>query len=150
MSNSLNEPALFRRRAKTAAIVIGTALALSASARADVTVIVNAANNATLDDETISSLFLGQARSFPGGGEVTPINQKDSSGAAQEFTTQYLKKTAPQLRAYWAKQVFTGTGRPPKELEGDEAVMKFVAATPGAIGYVDSAKLGPGVKPAKK
>jgi ABC-type phosphate transport system substrate-binding protein len=123
---------------------------LSLPVWAEVTVIVNASNNTTLDDDTISNLFLGQARSFAGGTEATPVNQAAGSNAAQEFSTKFLKKTPPQLRAFWAKQVFTGGSKPPKELDGDEAVMKFVASTPGAIGYVETTKLIAGVKAVKR
>lgn len=125
------------------------ALMAAAAAHAEVTVIVHAGNNAAVDDDTVAALFLGQTRSFPGGAEAVPVNQKDSP-AAQEFAARYLKKTPPQLRAYWAKQVFTGGSRPPKELDGDDAVLKFVATTPGAIGYVEGAKLPAGVKAVRK
>lgn len=125
------------------------AAALSPLAHAEVTVIVNAANTASLDDEAVAALFLGQAKTFAGGTEAVPVNQKDSAAATGEFAGRYLKKTPAQLRAFWAKQVFTGAGRPPKELDGDEAVIKFVAATPGAIGYIEG-KPGPGVKAVKK
>lgn len=125
------------------------AASLSPLAHAEVTVIVNAANAASLDDEAVAALFLGQAKTFAGGTEAVPVNQKDSAAATGEFSGRYLKKTPAQLRAFWAKQVFTGAGRPPKELDGDEAVIKFVAATPGAIGYIEG-KPGPGVKAVKK
>lgn len=125
------------------------AATLSPLAHAEVTVIVHAANAATLDDEAVAALFLGQAKTFAGGPEAVPVNQKDGAAATGEFAGRYLKKTPAQLRAFWAKQVFTGAGRPPKELDGDEAVIKFVAATPGAIGYIEG-KPGPGVKAVKK
>lgn len=132
-------------------LIVAAALVAGAStvAHAEVTVIVHAGNGASLDDEAIANLFLGQTKTFAGGAEATPVNQKDSAGATGEFASRYLKKTPAQLRAFWAKQVFTGAGRPPKELDGDDAVIKFVAATPGAIGYIEG-KPGPGVKAAKK
>ncbi len=137
--------------AVVAALVLGGASPAAWAGDLHITVIVNAANQAALDDEAIASLFLGQLRSYPGGGgEVVPVNQPSGSNLAQEFASRYLKKTPAQLKAYWAKQVFTGNGRAPKELDGDEAVMGFVAANPGAIGYVESAKLAPGVREARK
>lgn len=126
----------------------GSAVPLAAHAEA--TVIVNAANSANLDDEAIASLFLGQSHSFPGGADATPVNQKSDSAVAQEFAAKVLKKNPSQLRAYWAKQVFTGGGKAPKELEGDDAVIKFVATNSGAIGYVEGGKLGPGVKAVRR
>jgi ABC-type phosphate transport system substrate-binding protein len=61
-----------------------------------------------------------------------------------------LKKNASQLKAYWAQQVFTGGGKPPPELEGDDAVLKHVADTPGGIGYVESGKTRAGVRVIKR
>lgn len=135
---------------RSVSLALSGAVCMMAGAHAEVTVIVNAANPASLDDDVIASLFLGQVRSYPGGGDALPINQPGSGAVAQEFAAKYLKKTPPQLKAYWSKQVFTGVGRPPKELEGDEAVMNFVAANPGAIGYVEASKLIAGVKALKK
>lgn len=145
-------PAIDRTLAALLALplVAAALFAASPAARAEVTVVVHAGNAAALDDDAIAALFLGQSHAFAGGGEAVPVNQKADTAAAQEFAAKVLKKTPQQLRAYWAKQVFTGGGKAPRELEGDDAVLKFVAATPGAIGYVEGGRLGPGVKAVRK
>ena len=51
-----------------------------------------------------------------------------------------------QLKAYWAKLVFTGQGTPPKEVDNDAAVLKLVAENPNIIGYIDAAAVNSSVR----
>ena len=37
----------------------------------------------------------------------------------------------------WSKIIFTGRGRPPRQVSGDAAVVELLADNPGAIGYVE-------------
>lgn len=46
----------------------------------------------------------------------------------------------------WAKIVFAGKGTPPKTLKSDTEVISWVASTPGAVGYVNSAAADDSVK----
>ncbi len=112
---------------------------------ADVAVIVHPGNAASMDEEQIGKIFLGQTKTFPGGAEATPVDIKESQ-VREEFGNKVLKKSPSQLKALWARQIFTGGAKPPRELGSDEEVIKFVASTPGAIGYVDAGKANASVK----
>ncbi|MCV2353554.1 hypothetical protein LNV09_05195 [Paucibacter sp. B2R-40] len=114
-------------------------------AAADVAVIVHPSNAASIDEEQITKIFLGQTKTFSGGSEATPVDIKESP-LREEFGTKVLKKNSAQLKALWARQIFTGGAKPPRELGSDEEVIKFVASTPGAIGYVDAGKANATVK----
>lgn len=116
---------------------------------AEVTIVVNAANAAQVDDSYAAKLFLRQVKTFPDGSAASPINQKEGA-ATEEFRTKILKKNAAQFKAYWAQQLFTGGGKSPAELEGDDAVLKYVAETPGGIGYVEAGKTRAGVRALKQ
>jgi ABC-type phosphate transport system substrate-binding protein len=124
------------------------ALSSSAVALADVVVIVNPANSATIDEEQIAKIFLGQTKTFSNGSEATPIDQKEGA-VREEFGNKLLKKNPSQLKAQWARQIFTGGAKPPKEMASDDEILKFVASTPGAIAYVDSSKVNKTVKVVK-
>jgi ABC-type phosphate transport system substrate-binding protein len=50
------------------------------------------------------------------------------------------------VKTTWAKLSFSGKGTPPKVLDGDDAVKKFLAANPNAIGYVEKSKVDASVK----
>ena len=45
------------------------------------------------------------------------------------------------MKTYWAKQLFSGKGSPPREIASAAEMKKAVAADPAAIGYVDRASL---------
>lgn len=112
---------------------------------ADVAVIVNPGNANAVDGDVVKKIYLGKAKSFSDGLSVNPVNQ-DGTSVADEFNNKVVGKSSSQLNAYWAKLVFTGKGTPPAKVNSDQAVIDFVAANNGAIGYVDSANVSPKVK----
>ena len=121
-------------------------LVLSTSALADVAVVVNSANANAVDDSDISRIFLGKMKKFPSGNSIEPINSSAGSAARTEFEKKVLKKSSSQVKAYWSKLVFSGKGKPPKELGSDADVLKHVAANADAIGYVDAGSVDGSVK----
>ncbi len=127
----------------TACMLAG--LAITSSAMADVVVIVNPSNAASIDEEQIAKIFLGQTKTFSNGSEAIPIDQKEGP-VREEFGNKLLKKNPAQLKAQWARQIFTGGAKPPKEMASDDEILKFVASTPGAIAYMDSSKVNKTVK----
>jgi len=81
-----------------------TGLAITSSAMADVVVIVNTANAASIDEEQIAKIFLGQTKTFSNGSEAIPIDQKEGP-VREEFGNKLLKKNPAQLKAQWARQI---------------------------------------------
>ena len=143
-------PKLFRSpHAPMTVALLCLALAAALPARADTVVIVHAGNNTPLDDEAIAKIFLRQVKTFPDGSVAAPVNQREGA-TSDDFRSKVLKKNASQFKAYWAQQLFTGGAKPVQEVDGDEAVLKFVAETPNGIGYVDASKVKGGVKVAGK
>lgn len=122
------------------------ALLLASTALAEVSVIVHPSNASVLDKDAISRIFLGKTRGFPGGGDAIPVTFKDGSASSKEFTKSVLSKSPKQLKAYWAKMIFTGKGTPPKQLEQDSEMVDLVSKNPSFIGYVTSGNEGAGVK----
>ena len=102
-----------------------------------VSVIVHPSNGASLDKSSISRIFLGKAKSFPGGGQAVPINLEDGSGGSNDFNDKVLNKSASQLKAYWSKLVFTGKGTPPKAVANDAEMIALISANPNMIGFVE-------------
>jgi ABC-type phosphate transport system substrate-binding protein len=120
-------------------------LMLAPLTEAGVAVIVNPANAASLSEDDVQRLFLGKTKSFPGGAEATPVDNK-TAASREAFNQALLGKNESQVKAYWSQLVFTGKGTPPKELDNDAAVKAFVAANPGAIGYIDAGQVDGSVK----
>jgi ABC-type phosphate transport system substrate-binding protein len=96
--------------------------------------------------EQAANIFLGKMKRLPDGSPVTVIEHKDGDSVKEEFYDKIVGKTPSQLKAYWAKLVFTGEGVPPKEYSGDKAVLEHVSKTPGAIGYVSDGSVDKSVK----
>ncbi len=71
---------------------------------------------------------------------------KGGSDVHKEFAKKVLGKSSSQLKAYWAKLVFTGKGTPPKQINSDAEMIKLVAANPNLIGFVNAASVDDSVK----
>jgi ABC-type phosphate transport system substrate-binding protein len=116
-------------------------LAISVPAEADIVVIGNPeAGVESLDEQMISDLYLGRTVQIAGM-RVKVTDLPIGHPARNEFYKNVLGKDPEQIRAYWAKRIFTGKGSPPGILPDEEAVVKWVSEAPGRIGYVRSEAL---------
>ncbi|MPY23244.1 phosphate ABC transporter substrate-binding protein [Shewanella psychropiezotolerans] len=111
-----------------------------------IAVIVHPDNGDSLDKKSISNLYLGKTKKFPGGAQAIPINLEERQVNRGEFDSTVLGKSSSQLKSYWSKKVFTGKGTPPKEFANDDEVIKLVSSNPNIIGYIDSSKVNDTVK----
>ena len=129
------------------AILAAAGFAAAIPARAELVVIVAAKNPTTsLTKEQAAQLFLGKSATFPGGGTATPLDLAEGAATRDEFYAKVTEKNAGQLKAYWAKQMFSGNGSPPRELASSADVKRAVAADPTAIGYVEKGAVDSSVK----
>ena len=92
-----------------------------------------------LSREEVSRLFLRKVARWADGRPVQPVDQRDGTPARDAFSRAVHRRSAGMMREYWQRQVFSGRQIPPPEDESDAAVLAFVRATPGAIGYVSAA-----------
>lgn len=76
---------------------------------------------------------------------MAPILLKAGT-AHEEFLKEYIGKNDNAFRAGWRSLVFSGQASMPKSLDGDAAVVQFVAHNAGAIGYISKASAHEGVK----
>jgi len=132
-------------------IVLRILLAVcSAAVYAEPVVVVNPKNTiSALTPEQASNLFLKKTSEFPGGDSMTiavPVDLPAGNVVRDEFYNKMAKKNYAQVKAYWAKLLFTGMRTPPKELFSAEDVKKFIATTSGAIGYIDKNAVDSSVK----
>lgn len=122
----------------------------ASSAMAEPVPVVSAkATVTTLTRNQIIDIFLGKTARFPDGQPATPVDQPEGMATRNDFYATYAGKSPAQIKAYWSKIIFTGRGSPPKEISGPDGVKKFVAATPGAISYIDRSALDASVKEIK-
>ena len=90
--------------------------------------------------EIIKQLYLG--RSF----DYKPLDLPEGTGLHDTFYKRATDRDYSQVKALWARLVFTGHAQPPKVLADAAAVKKAVAADPKSVGYIDSDDLDSSVK----
>ncbi len=113
---------------------------------ADVAVVANKAVSVdSITGNEAKKLWLGKSKSL-GGASVKLADLVPGDPSRDQFYSTVVKKSEKKLKAYWAKIVFSGKGIPPKAFDSDAEVVDWVAKTPGAIGYVDSAAANDSVK----
>ncbi|MEO8705027.1 MAG: phosphate ABC transporter substrate-binding protein [Kofleriaceae bacterium] len=88
----------------------------------------------SIDRELLRNAYLKKTLAWTSGGQI--IRPVDLSSVREQFTHDVLKKTPAQLRSYWSQQIFSGKGVPPTAYDSPRAVIAYVAAHPGAVGYI--------------
>jgi ABC-type phosphate transport system substrate-binding protein len=100
-------------------------------------IIVNPKNPVTsIDRDTLRNMFLKKRVVWGDGETIRPIDLSTKFPVREQFGRTVLKKTPAQLKTYWTQQIFSGKGVPPPEASSPADVIKYVAAYPGAVGYV--------------
>ncbi|MYM42014.1 hypothetical protein [Duganella qianjiadongensis] len=111
-------------------------------------IVVNVNNpTTTMSAEEIGDLYLHRATHFPNAKEATLIDQPVNSVTYENFYREITHKTPGQIQGYWSRLVFTGKGRPPKQVAGNAEVKKMVSGNQGNLGYVEETALDKTVKP---
>jgi len=114
---------------------------------AELVVVVSAKSPlAALNEHQVADIFLGRTSDFPSGGEAVPIDQAEDSASRAEFYLKTTGKSPAQLKAYWSKLIFTGSGQPPREVASTAEVKKALNAVLNSIGYIDKSELDSSVK----
>ena len=127
---------------KFAACLAGLActLALASQAMAGDIVVIMAPNAAPLTKEQVTNVYLGRALDFK------PVDLPESNATRNDFYKKATDRDAAQIKAAWARLMFTGHGQPPKVMADAAAVKKAVAADPKSVGYIDKADVDSTVK----
>ncbi|MBI3712028.1 MAG: hypothetical protein HY253_03570 [Burkholderiales bacterium] len=98
-------------------------------------------------NETKSMTSSQAAQYFLGGSvQFMPIEQAAGSPIRLEFYKKVLEKEPTQVQAIWARIVFTGKGKPPKEVKTSDEVKKAIRENVNAIGYIEKSAVDDTVK----
>ncbi len=86
-------------------------------------------------DADLRAIFTGSKTRYSDGSRAVPVTLK--GGPVHEvFLRNHLGESPADFQAQWRKLVFTGQGAMPRAFDSEAAVIEYVAATPGAVGYV--------------
>jgi len=67
-------------------------------------------------------------------------------GEVKETFYKFLGKSSSCMKSIWMKKVLSGEGDPPDSMNSEEELLKSVAATLGAIGFVSQSQVTGNVK----
>lgn len=103
----------------------------------DMLLIVTHRNNPlkTISFETLKQVFLRKTLLDSNGNRWIPLNLPVSHDLRRDFYLALFNKSPEDLEEYWNEQYFHGIN-PPEVLASEEAVLRFIEKTPGAIGYL--------------
>ncbi|MBZ0267773.1 hypothetical protein K8I85_06425 [bacterium] len=130
-------------RSAAAALLLAGALAAPASA-AQVVIANQSVPMDTVATESLRRVFLGTTTKVDGQkvGIAVLADGETHSG----FLTSYLHRNPKQFLSHWRRICFSGKGTLPPTFQTEAELVAHVAATPGAIGYVDADTPLEGVK----
>jgi len=124
---------------KRCALIAACWLAAGAASAADLVVIGNPAAGPLTKDQ-VADVYLGKNTS------LTPIDQPDGAAVYSEFYRKATGRDIAQVKATWARLVFSGKAQAPQQAADSAAVKKAVAADPKAIGYIEKSAVDGSVK----
>ncbi|POZ49780.1 hypothetical protein [Methylovulum psychrotolerans] len=89
----------------------------------------------TLSHKTLENIFLRKTLLNEDGSSWIPLNLNPEHPVRQAFSEALFHRRAEALEPYWNEQYFHGL-TPPYVVASEEAMLRFVSGTRGAIGYV--------------
>jgi ABC-type phosphate transport system substrate-binding protein len=92
---------------------------------------------APLSPTLVAGIFARKRQLWSDRSTIVPVNLPASHPLRRNFSRWVFDKTPEEMQDYWNDQYFHGVV-PPPVLASEEAVLRFVASTPGAIGYVSA------------
>jgi ABC-type phosphate transport system substrate-binding protein len=91
----------------------------------------------SLSREQVVNIFMGRYRRLPSGAIAQPYDLAAEDPGKAAFYSGLIGKTLSEVNAYWARLVFSGSTSPPQTVSDPATMLRVVANTPGAVGYVD-------------
>jgi ABC-type phosphate transport system substrate-binding protein len=126
-----------------ASIMLMSGLSLSKESLPVIAVVVSADQDAAdlnLSSKNLNLIYWRKQLFWPKGLPIKPVNLRSQNPIRLQFSKTVLG-TAPNAQIdYWNGQYFNGI-LPPYSVNSEEAVLRYVSNTKGAIGYVNACAL---------
>jgi len=102
-------------------------------------------NQHSMSTADVSLIFWRKKLYWADGKHIHPVNLSTDQSLRRQFSQVVMGSPPEAQTEYWNEVYFHGTA-PPMVVASQEAMLRFVAETPGAIGYIDACKLDNRVK----
>ena len=86
----------------------------------------------TLGREQVRNLFMGASLGY----DLRPVALPPKNRTRMIFNTQIIGLTESRIQSYWAQMKFTGRMQPPREINDEPALLDYLVAHPGSVGYL--------------
>lgn len=123
----------------TVLIVIGTFAAPARAGRQLAVIVHPSCPLSAMTADVVKAHYLRHRKEWSDGAKVRPVQQE--TDARDGFQQRVLRMAAVEYERYWLERRYAAAESPPKSVEDDTDVIRFVGAMKGAIGFVDSASL---------
>lgn len=118
-------------------MLLSVLLACSSLALSAPKILLNESVDLTdIDSAYLNQIFAMQTRKWPNGQAIQVFVLPSTDRLHRRFVVDHLQIQAHQLDRIWNRMLFTGTGKAPTVVESEDAMLKTIQTTPGAIGYV--------------
>ncbi|GAA6152379.1 hypothetical protein [Pseudoteredinibacter isoporae] len=144
-------PGRFQRRLRLGAIHLFLALLciVSTAAYSDhgIAVIANQqVDAASLSPTRLKSIFGMRTTTWKNGQPIRVFVLKDNDPLHVRFTKDVLQTYPYNLRRIWERRVYSGTGLAPTVVNTEGEMLKLIAETENAIGYIQHHNIDQNVK----
>jgi ABC-type phosphate transport system substrate-binding protein len=120
-----------------AALGVSPALGVARIVTPFAVVVAHGTADVHLSTRTVALIFRLKQTHWANGTRAEPVNLPVSNALRQAFSQCVLGEAPQSMENYWREMYFHGV-LPPHVVDSEQAVLLFVASTPGAIGYVSS------------
>jgi len=132
------------------AVVAIAWLSLPLPGRAGTSALVVIANKAVLSSalsrDELRGIFQTRKNTWPDGMPVRPFNLPEANLLRHNFDLAVLGLDPSRAARYWIDRQVRGGDRPPPVVPSSALMVRLVAKTVGAIGYVEPGLVNPSVK----
>ena len=99
----------------------------------------------TVASAQLLDFYTGDLKFWKDGTPIVALDLKPKSAIKKAFY-KFLGKSSARMKSIWLKRLLSGEGDPPEAFKSEEELLRKVAATPGAVGFVAREKVDGKVK----
>ncbi len=124
-----------------ALLAVCLSVALPARAADSIAVIVGKTPpDITFNRDNLEDIFLKRIQVDNSRAALTPINLAATDPIREALSLDLFGRKPEAMQRYWTERYFHGV-TPPYTVRSQEAMLRFVETTPGAVGYVASCRV---------
>lgn len=127
-------------------LTVLTLLLVFSTVNAQVTIIANnSVSVSSINKSELLDIYSLSIKNWDNDDKIIVLDLKSDNDVKAKFYN-HLGKSNSALKKVWMRAQLTGEGFAPDAMNSEEEILKKVAATPGAIGYVRKSIVNSSVK----